>query len=353
MNLRVALVIACLLPIGSAFGQDKPKDAAPPPPPAERLVERRSAVTIAGQKVDYVSNTGTYFLRDEEGKPQASIFFVSYHRVKVTEPPAPMGPPPPTPPAVQVSPPDPTRPITFCFNGGPGSSSVWLHLGAWGPKKAFMPDDGTQPQPPAKLEDNTLSLLDITDLVFIDPVSTGYSRAAPGVDPKRYHGVQEDVAAMGEFIRLYLTRQQRWGSPKYIAGESYGTTRAAALAAYMQDSLGVELSGVILVSSILNFATTQFNDGNDLPYALFLPTYTATAYFHKKLPGDMLSDLPKALSEGIAARSRQDRGPLRCPSHRHRWRHGLRSARIRPELRSRQWRVHRRHQSVSSPRLGI
>jgi carboxypeptidase C (cathepsin A) len=297
MNLRVALVIACLLPIGSAFGQDKPKDAAPPPPPAERLVERRSAVTIAGQKVDYVSNTGTYFLRDEEGKPQASIFFVSYHRVKVTEPPAPMGPPPPTPPAVQVSPPDPTRPITFCFNGGPGSSSVWLHLGAWGPKKAFMPDDGTQPQPPAKLEDNTLSLLDITDLVFIDPVSTGYSRAAPGVDPKRYHGVQEDVAAMGEFIRLYLTRQQRWGSPKYIAGESYGTTRAAALAAYMQDSLGVELSGVILVSSILNFATTQFNDGNDLPYALFLPTYTATAYFHKKLPGDMLSDLPKALAE--------------------------------------------------------
>ncbi len=297
MNLRLAIVASLLS--GIAFAQDKPKDApASTPAPSERLVERRSAVTIAGQKIDYVSNAGTYYLRDEEGKPQASIFFVAYHRVKVTEPPAaPMGPPPPTPPTVQVSAPDPARPITFCFNGGPGSSSVWLHLGAWGPKKAAMPDDGAQPPPPAKLIDNDLSLLDITDLVFIDPVSTGYSRAMPGVDPKKYHGVQEDVAAMGEFIRLYLTRQQRWGSPKYVAGESYGTTRAAALAGHLQDGLGVELTGVILVSSILNFATARFDDGHDLPYALFLPTYTATAYFHKKLPGDMLSDLPKTLAE--------------------------------------------------------
>lgn len=295
MTLRIAIVVAVLLAPMSAAGQDKPKEAAGL---AERLVERRSAVTIAGQKVDYVSNTGTYFLRDEDGKPQASIFFVAYHRVKVTEPPAPMGPPPVPPPGpVQVSPPDGTRPITFCFNGGPGSSSVWLHLGAWGPKRAQMPEDGAQPPPPAKLADNDLSLLDFTDLVFVDPVSTGYSRAAPGVDPKKYHGVQEDVAAMAEFIRLYLTRQQRWGSPKYIAGESYGTTRAAALAAYLQDSLGVELSGVILVSSILNFATARFDDGHDLPFALFLPTYTAAAYYHKKLPGDMLSELNKALTE--------------------------------------------------------
>jgi carboxypeptidase C (cathepsin A) len=160
-----------------------------------------------------------------------------------------------------------------------------------------MPDDGNQPQPPARIEDNVFSLLDVTDLVFIDPVSTGYSRVASGVDAKKYHGVQEDVNAMGEFIRLYLTRQQRWGSPKFIAGESYGTTRAAALAAHMQDSLGVELSGVILISSILNFATARFDDGHDLPYALFLPTYTAAAYYHKKLPGDMLSDLSKTLAE--------------------------------------------------------
>jgi carboxypeptidase C (cathepsin A) len=292
-RVRLSGILFCGLvcAVGPVAGQDK---AAPGALPSERLVESRSAVTIGGQKVDYVANTGNILLRDDDGKPQASIFFVAYHRVKVTEPgPAPAGQPAP----VVVTPPDPARPITFCFNGGPGSSSVWLHLGAWGPRKAVMPETGEQPLPPSKVGDNDLSLLDVTDLVFIDPVSTGYSRAAPGVDPKKYHGVQEDVAAVGEFIRLYLTRHQRWGSAKFIAGESYGTTRAAALAAYLQDSLGIDLSGVVLVSSILNFGTARFDDGHDLPYTLFLPSYTATAWHHKRLPGDLLGDLKKALTE--------------------------------------------------------
>jgi carboxypeptidase C (cathepsin A) len=276
----------------SIGAQDK---AAPPPGPVERLVESRSAVTIAGQKIDYVANTGTMILRDEDGKPQASVFFVAYHRVKVTEPPAPPAGQPKPP--VEVSPPDTTRPIIFCFNGGPGSSSVWLHFGAWGPRKVVMPESGEQPAPPARLAENDLSLLDIADLVFIDPVSTGYSRVAPGVDPKKFHGTQEDVAAVGEFIRVYITRNQRWGSPKFIAGESYGTTRSAALAAHMQDTLGIDLNGVILVSNVLDFGTVRFDDGNDLPYKLFLPSYTAAAWYHKRLPGDLLGDLKKAVAE--------------------------------------------------------
>jgi carboxypeptidase C (cathepsin A) len=137
------------------------------------------------------------------------------------------------------------------------------------------------------LIDNESSLLDLTDLVFIDPVSTGYSRPAPGVDSKRFHGVQEDVQSVGDFIRLFATRYDRWASPKYLAGESYGTTRAAGLAGYLQDRHGMYMNGILLISAALNFQTLRFDEGNDLPYTLFLPTYTATAWYHKKLPPDL------------------------------------------------------------------
>lgn len=278
----------------TAPAQDKGKEP-PHPPIADRLQETRGQVTIAGQKVDYTATAGFLVLKDDDGKPQASIFFVAYNRVRVTEPPVPAPGQPPQP--VVVSPPDQARPVTFAFNGGPGSSAVWLHMGAWGPRRAALTDAGDQPPPPARIVDNELSILDFTDLVFIDPVSTGFSRAAPGVDPKKFHGVQEDITAIGEFIRLYLTRFNRWGSPKYIGGESYGTTRAAALTAHLQDSLGIDVTGTILVSSVLNFGTIRFGDGNDLPYVLYLPTYTATARFHNKLPGDLMPDLQKAIAE--------------------------------------------------------
>src|SRR5262249_39666666 len=145
--------------------------------------------------------------------------------------------------------------------------------------------------------DNESSLLDITDLVFIDPVSTGYSRAVPGETPKQFHGLQEDVQSVGDFIRLYATRNRRWSSPKYLAGESYGTTRAAGLSGYLQQRYGMYLNGIILISSILNFQTTEFDTGNDMPYELILPTYTAIAWYHKKLPADLQSDLRKAVDE--------------------------------------------------------
>lgn len=186
------------------------------------------------------------------------------------------------------------RPVTFSFNGGPGSSSVWLHMGALGPRRAVLTDRGEALPPPFRLEDNAYSWLDETDLVFIDPVSTGYSRSEPDQDPKKFHGYEEDIESVGEFIRLYTTKYKRWTSPKFIIGESYGTTRAAGLSNFLQRRYGMYLNGIILVSAVLNFATIDFSPGNDLPYAMFLPGYAASAWYHKKAAGDLQS---KSLNE--------------------------------------------------------
>jgi carboxypeptidase C (cathepsin A) len=262
-------MFAVLLP-ATAGGQEKTKLK-------ETLSETRHTLALGEAKLDYVATAGTLLLKEEEGKARAGVFFVAYTKAGVTDP--------------------AKRPITFTFNGGPGSSSVWLHMGAFGPKRVLLSDKGDPPPPPYRLVDNDLTLLDLTDLVFIDPVTTGYSRPAPGQSPKQFHGVTEDVKAVGEFIRLYTTRFRRWASPKFLAGESYGTTRAAGLAGHLQDRLGMNLNGVILISSILNFETARFDDGNDLPYSLFLPTYTATAWYHKKLAPDLQSDLRRTLDE--------------------------------------------------------
>ena len=174
----------------------------------------------------------------------------------------------------------------FSFNGGPGSASVWLHLGAIGPRRVKMQPDGDMPPPPFELIDNQQTWLDQTDLVFIDPVGTGYSRATKKEFAKKFFGVKGDIASVGEFIRLYLSRYERWTSPLFLVGESYGTTRAAGLSGYLIGR-GVALSGVVLVSSVLNFETLEFTRGNDLPYILYFPTYTSTAWYHKKLPSDL------------------------------------------------------------------
>ncbi len=241
--------------------------------------QTKHAITIDGKKIEYEATAGTMVLKDEEGKPQASIFYTAY--TKTGEDLV-------------------TRPITYCFNGGPGSSSVWLHMGAFGPRRVAFTDDGQPLPPPAKLVVNDWTLLDLTDLVFVDPVSTGYSRAADEKNAKLFHGVQEDLNSVGEFIRLYTTRNGRWKSPRYLAGESYGTTRAAALANHLQSRLGMRLNGVLLVSAVLNFATIRFDDGNDMPYTLFLPAYAATAWYHKKLEPGLQKDLKTTLAEAEA-----------------------------------------------------
>jgi carboxypeptidase C (cathepsin A) len=170
-------------------------------------------------------------------------------------------------------------------------------MGALGPKRVDMGPDGGQPKPPYRLVDNEDTALEFTDLVFIDPVTTGFSRAASGEKDTQFHGFDGDLESVAEFIRLYLTRFERWGSPKFLAGESYGTTRAAALSESLLDNDGIYLNGITLISTVLNFETISFAPGNDLPYALFLPSFTAAAWYHKKLPKDLQGDLEKAVGE--------------------------------------------------------
>ncbi len=228
--------------------------------------------------LSYTATTQLLKIEDESGKHKADIFFIAYSKDGVKD----------------LS----QRPITFAFNGGPGSSSVWLHLGALGPKMVIMDEKGNAFRPPYRWEDNASTWLEFTDLVFIDPVGTGFSRPAEEVDRKNFHGVEEDVKSVGDFIALYLNKYERWDSPKFLAGESYGTTRAAGLSDYLQSRHSMYLNGLILVSSILDFQTARFTEGNDLPYILFLPTYTATAWYHNKLAPELQSkELTKVLSE--------------------------------------------------------
>ena len=192
----------------------------------------------------YTATTGYMPIRNEEGtEVEADIFFMAY----------------------TLDNPAPKRPLMSSFNGGPGSASIWLHLGAIGPRRVKMLPDGGMPQPPFELIDNEDTWLDQTDLVFIDPVGTGYSRATKKDLAKKFFSVRGDISSVGEFIRLYLSRYQRWNSPLFLVGESYGTTRAAGLSGYLIDR-GIALNGVVLVSSVLNFQTLEFTRGNDLPY---------------------------------------------------------------------------------------
>ncbi len=249
--------------------------------PKEELVETHHVVVVDGEEISYTASVGTLVLKEEDGKPKASIFFVAYTRDGVAD----------------VS----QRPITFSFNGGPGSSSVWLHLGVLGPRRVLMREEGDPLPPPYKLVNNDYSLLDITDLVFIDPVSTGYSRAAEEEEAQQFHSFEKDIESVGEFIRLYTTRFERWSSPKFLAGESYGTTRASGLSGHLQEKLGLYLNGIMLISAVLNFQTIGFDLGNDLPYILFLPTYTTTAWYHKRLPSELQQrDLSEVVEEARA-----------------------------------------------------
>ena len=249
--------------------------------PEEKTSITQHTITINGKTIPYTATAGTIILKEEDQekgkKPKASIFYIAYTRDDVENP--------------------ATRPITFSFNGGPGSSSVWMHLGLLGPKRVLLDDEGNPLPPPYKLVDNEYSLLEKSDLVFIDPVSTGFSRSVPGEKAEEYHSVKKDVESVGDFIHQYTTRSKRWLSPKFIIGESYGTTRAAGLSGYLQDRHGMFLNGLMLISSILHFGTARFDPGNDLPYILFLPTYTATAWYHNKLAPELQKDLKSTLKK--------------------------------------------------------
>ena len=223
---------------------------------------------MGGKELHYTATVGMMPLKNRDGETEARIFFMAYTLDGVSD--------------------RQKRPLTFSFNGGPGSASVWLHMGALGPRRVPMNPDGTMPAPPYHLVDNENTWLDQSDLVFIDPVGTGYSRALRPEVASRFFSLQGDIESVGEFIRMYLTRSERWTSPLFLAGESYGTTRASALSGYLIGR-GIAFNGIVLISTIMNFETTDFASGNDLPYVMYLPSYAATAWYHKKLPRDMQS----------------------------------------------------------------
>ena len=239
-----------------------------PPQIEEKSVAKKYTSGFGGREVSYTATAATVSVGTSEER-RAAFFFVSY-----TEDGA-----------------DPfTRPIVFAFNGGPGSSTVWLHLGLLGPKRVELDDQGFSVRLPGRLVDNEHSMLDVADIVLIDAVGTGFSTAEPKDKEKDYHHFARDIEAFTEFIVTYLNRYGRWASPKYLAGESYGTTRGAAIAKELFNPHGVELNGIILISAALSFQTIAseqgtwvFHPGNELPFPLHLPTYAATAWYHGRL----------------------------------------------------------------------
>ncbi|QYM77982.1 hypothetical protein K0B96_11735 [Horticoccus luteus] len=286
--LASALALACSL--ARADEPAKPNDDKTPPP--EEVFKPEDVVTqgaIAG--INYEAHAGTLVVhpgnwddvKDKENKDNAtavaSMFYVAYFKkgAAATE-----------------------RPVTFFYNGGPGSSTVWLHMGSFGPKRVITADDTHTPAAPYQVIDNDSTLLDASDLVFIDAPGTGFSRIAGKDKFKAFYGVDQDAYAFSQFIQQFLTKYGRWNSPKFLFGESYGTPRSAVLVNLLQ-SASVDFNGVILLSQILNFDLfddiPDFNPGVDLPYQVSLPTYAATAWYHHKLPGQRPADLPKFLQE--------------------------------------------------------
>src|ERR1051326_3526454 len=250
----------------------EPKHEAPEVPP----VVTHHEIHVGGKTLRYTATAGMMPLKNTDtGEVEAHIFYIAY--------------------TLDGQSPE-KRPLTFSFNGGPGSASVWLHLGAIGPKRVRMQPDGMMPAPPYQLVDNEYTWLDQTDLVFIDPVGTGYSRAVKRDQTKKFIGLRGDIESVGEFIRLYLGRYERWSSPLFMVGESYGTTRAAGLSGYLVEH-GIAFNGIMLISSILNFQTTDGAPGNDLPFVLFLPTYSCAAWYHKKLAPEYEQNFDKLRAE--------------------------------------------------------
>ena len=233
----------------------------------ETPVSTQHSIRVGRKTLKYTATVGRMPLKDDKGEVQANMSFFAYTLDDVKD----------------VA----DRPLAFVYNGGPGSSSVWLHLGAVGPKRVVMQDEGWMPQQPYRLEDNPHTWLDMMDMVFIDPVGTGYSRAEnPDKNKENYWTTEKDIESVGEFIRMYLTRYSRWASPLFLAGESYGTTRSAGLSDHLLDR-GMAVSGIVLISTVLNMQGLRFERGNDLPYHLYLPTYAATAWYHGKLDDDL------------------------------------------------------------------
>src|SRR3984885_1563931 len=262
---------ALLLLTTSATAQEPPKDAKPPAaadakapdanPPKEETWPSDHTIKISGQSIAYKATASTTLLKDEKGEPTALIYSTAYTRSDTKD--------------------FTQRPIAFIYNGGPGSASIWLHMGAFGPRRVVNADHAATPPSPYKIEDNANSLLDKTDMVFIDPVGTGFSHAVGKAEDKNFWGVDPDIKSLAQFIVTYVNRNNRWNSPKFLIGESYGTFRSVALGNYLQTTDGMYLNGIVLISSVIDASSLAFTSGDDRPYIYYVPTYAATAYYYK------------------------------------------------------------------------
>jgi len=255
---------------------DKPADAATPPAPKEESSVTDHSIKIGSQTIPYKATAATILIKNEKDEPTALIYSTAYTRSDVKD--------------------SSQRPIAFVYNGGPGSSSVWLHMGSFSPKRVVTVNAEATPPAPYKLTDNANCLLDKTDLVFVDPVGTGFSHAVGKAADKDFWGVDQDVKSLAQFINTYISRNNRWNSPKFLIGESYGTFRSAALSNYLQNHDGMYFNGIVLISSVLDLGTISFNPGEDMPYVFYLPSYAATAWYHKVL-ANRPDNLPAFLEE--------------------------------------------------------
>ena len=255
--MRVFFLLFVIIPL-ELFAQKEVKEWK-----EGNLSVTKHQLKIGNDLLNYTATTGYMPMKDEKDTTKANLFFIAYTKdgdLDLAK-----------------------RPIIFAFNGGPGSASLWVHMGALGPKVVLMKEDGNTLPPPYKYVDNPDTWLDKADIVFIDPMMTGYTRPAGKSSLNEFTGFDNDIQFVGDFIRLYLNKYKRWSSPKFIAGESYGTTRAAGLSGYLQDRYGLYLNGIILISAVLDFQTIRTERGNDVPFPLGLPTFAATSWYHKKL----------------------------------------------------------------------
>ncbi len=286
MSLRaVAVSVACvaMLSAGSLYAQSRPGQRPGGPPGLQPLPgavaghevaplkepapsQTSHTIRLNGREIKYTATAGTLPIRLDDGKVAAQMFFVAYTKDGEDRK---------------------TRPVSFLYNGGPGSATVWLHMGSFAPLHVQMAPEGFQPAPPYRLVDNEDSLIDTTDLVFVDAIDTGYSRVVEGVNNQQFHGQEGDLRAFGEFIAAYLDAYNRWPSPKFLIGESYGTIRSAGLSQELQSRHGIELNGIVLISSLLTYQTLSPAPDNDIAYAVQIETFAATAWYHKKLPADL------------------------------------------------------------------
>ena len=244
-------------------------------PKADKFITKHNT-KIDNKPISYTAIAGTLVLKNEKDEPIATVGYTAYIKDGETD--------------------MTKRPVTFVYNGGPGSSSMWLHLGVIGPRRIVVNDPDLNGPPPYKLEDNNYSILDVSDIVLIDPVGTGLSRAAGKAKNADFWGVDQDIRSVSQFIKQYTTDNERWNSPKYLLGESYGTFRSAGVADYLLQNMGIAVNGVVLVSSVLDIRTLSFLPGDDIAYIVNLPTYAATSWFHNKIPNKP-ADLQAFLKE--------------------------------------------------------